>query len=192
MNKRKGFLRLTIVLSIVVGIIIPIYMEEMEGAFKHTICEAEEKVYESPNPPKYPHSSLPDLQPPIHLQPPIGLPQVQPPPVQPQKVTFTFLTPSNGVVRSTRKVMFNGKFSLFENAKRLNKIFEDKLGKIAVGKWEGAYITYSYKILGEEDVFEWKGFIGMGIKSFILVWLVYAFIRWVIIGFIVGGFKHKT
>ena len=189
MNRRKGFLRLTIVLSIVVGIIIPFYFY-MQEAFRHTICEAEEKVYESPNPPKYPPS------PPSDLQPPIGGPQVQPPPVQPPKVTFTFLTPSNGVVRSTRKVMFkcNGKFSLLleGNAERLNKIFEDNLGKIAVEKSEGTYITYSYTILGEKDVFEWKGFIGTGVTSFILVWFVYAFIRWVIIAFVIGGFKNKS
>jgi len=191
MNKRKGFLRLTIVLSIVVAIIIPFYMKD---AFRHTICEAEEKVYESPNPPEYQVPGSVGRQGYGGLKPPIdiGGHPVQPP--KPPKVTFTFSTPSNGVVRSTRKVMFkcNGKLSLVMNVEGLNKIFEDNLGKIAVEKSEGAYITYSYTILGEKDVFEWKGFIGMGIKSFILVWFVYAFIRWVIIAFVVGGFKNKS
>jgi hypothetical protein len=193
MNKRRGFLRLTLVLSIVVGIIIPFYMKEAFEAFRDTICEAEEKVYESTDPPKYPPSPPSEW-----LQPPIGRHLVQPPvePVPPPKITFTTLTPSNGVVRSTRKVMFkcNNSFSLLSDKQeglRLNKIFEDNLGKVAVGKSEGAYITYCYTMLGKKNVIDWKGFIGMGITSFILVWFIYAFIRWVIIAFVIGGFKNK-
>ena len=45
-----------------------------------------------------------------------------------------------------------------------------------------------------EDIFPsigWKAPIFVFIIGFASVWLLYAFIRWIIIGFIVRGFKSK-
>ena len=53
-----------------------------------------------------------------------------------------------------------------------------------------SFIT-TYTILKIEDRINWTRLVLVGGKVFVFIWFIYAFIMWVIIGFIVGGFKNK-
>lgn len=57
---------------------------------------------------------------------------------------------------------------------------------------EDSSFTTTYTILKIENRIKWIRLILVGSTGFASVWLVYAFIRWVLIGFIIRGFKDKS
>jgi len=42
-----------------------------------------------------------------------------------------------------------------------------------------------------ENHINWVKLVFVGSLGFALVWFVYAFVKWIIVGFVVGGFKDK-
>lgn len=53
-------------------------------------------------------------------------------------------------------------------------------------------VGMTYTILKIEDHIRWKILMFKGIIACVSIWFIYAFIRWIIIAFIVSGFRHKA
>lgn len=158
MNIRKGFFRFTLVLSILIGIIIPLCNE--------WIFDKREVFVELPK----------------------GL-ENRPIQEQLNGIDKLFLHPPPFTVLNERE----GNISVFRlpkieqwNIKRQfkRKIISEASEKISK-EWLTIADTFSFKV-------GWRELSLLAFVGFASTWLVYLFIRWVIIAFIIGAFKSKS
>lgn len=153
MNLRKGFFRLTFVLSISIGIILAFLMMEREPYTRYKVKRAGEGGKELTITLLWYGSKDPD--------------------------SFDF-------------------FDAFTEAEATNKRVIEDLSWLPNPSKKNPYMD----IIINDDKFnitektanpiKWNRFFLILGKGFISIWIVYAFIRWVVIAFIIGGFRHKA
>jgi hypothetical protein len=169
MNLRKGCFRLTLILSILIGIISSLFMMERESYTRYKVKRTGGGVKE---------------------------------------LTVTFLADAETQFDNAD---FAEIFHKVEELKSKNTggiiDLEEKQGRIndwqevPVEEWEKATPIDkvdrgklpTYTILKKTvSPIKWNNFFYKMAIGFTSIWVIYAFIRWVIVFFVIGGFKSKT
>lgn len=195
MNVRKGFFRLSVVLSVLVGVIAI-----LTTGYRYKIYEVKEEIYyvkpaEAPMPiftsdkdeadflagiygfdlrgalkKGYSNREIID-----HLKQ-----EAKPKPIFTRTMKFEWEEMS----RTPTDSDYEKHFPIEKEEKEW--VLKERI------KDEGFHRNARYIVLGVEDAIRWKKLILRWVLGFSLVWVLYAFIRWVVITFVLGGFKHKT
>lgn len=207
MNLKKGFFRLTLVLSISIGIISTFVMIEREPYTRFKVKrtgEGEKELtitllwYGERDPDifdfleAFEEAETTDKRVIKAFIDPSEIELEKPGQGQKKPTTFeeVIRDPAFQTLRTEeqRKVLIN----VDPDFAGLPKGEQDKV-LLAVGKIEVGKHRTGFTVLEKTaPSIKWlRFFLIMGI-GFISVWLVYAFIRWVIVAFIAGGFRHKA
>ena len=175
MNFKKGLFRLTLVLSISVGIISSFVMIEREPYTKYKVKRTGEGIKELTVTFLWHGERNPDI--------------------------FDFLEVFQEAEKTNKKVIEADEWDKYKVPKDQDKGKEidplvslrEKIRKQTEKEGELKELGQHFSIIEKtEKPIKWDSFFSVMGIGFASVWLVYGFMRWVVISFIVGGFKHKT
>jgi len=190
MNKRKGFFRVTLVLSILIGIITPFWFERIVGQIVIHV--------------KFPDdwADMSSQQKQNHIDSLLS-----------NNIRFSLLSETSQLkIREDLRKEYSTKVEmLLQDFRKKYPEYDDLDDLTLAEKLANKFPEYSdlarkVGILNEAkrrklltpnplDVFMqpgWKESSLLGFLGFASIWLIYLFIRWVIIAFVIGGFKDKT
>ena len=161
MNLRKGCFRLTLVLSILVGIILPFSMRER---YPYTIYEVRREKGEG---------------------------------VEKLTVTFEWYGEDKPDLFNFNQMFHEAeKFKSTNTGEKVDLREKQKKGSIIIdplGLLTDKEKLPTYTILKKTvNPIKWNKFFYKMAIGFTSIWLIYAFIRWVMVFFVIGGFKSKT
>jgi hypothetical protein len=172
MNVRKGYFRLTLVLSVLVGVIASLTME-----WRHRIYEVKEEIF---------YTKELSAPPPLFMSEKDGYSyqdiidrlrqEEEPKPIFTRTMKIEWKEMSRVPTDSDYKKIF------WKEEFLPKELIEDK----------SQSRTTRYTVLGVEYIIRWKEPFFRLLLGFSSVWAIYAFIRLVVVAFIIGGFKSKS